>query len=67
MKTNCFKCGCEMDDLSSTCPGCLWQHTPEFPVNWEDCTTKELQWLASHGTYGQKLIANRHIADRSKF
>jgi hypothetical protein len=37
-----------------------------LPTNWEDCTRTELEWLAEHGSYGQRLIANRYLAELRK-
>jgi len=33
----------------------------DMPSNWEDCSRAELRWLAEHGSYGQRLIANRWL------
>jgi len=34
----------------------------ELPNNWEDCTKAQLEFLSEHGSYGQRLIANRWLA-----
>jgi hypothetical protein len=37
----------------------------DMPANWEDCTLAQLRWLAEHGAYGQRLIANRYLQSRA--
>lgn len=37
-----------------------------LPSDWPSLTLDELQRVAKFGTYGQRLIANRYLADWSK-
>jgi hypothetical protein len=36
---------------------------PELPINWEDCTLAQLEWLAANGAYGQRIIADRYLRE----
>lgn len=38
----------------------------DMPNDWESMSRNHLQWLADHGTYGQRLIAGRYLRDWSK-
>lgn len=33
-----------------------------FPTQWSGCTPDQLTWLSLHGSYMQRIIANRHLA-----
>lgn len=35
----------------------------ELPTHWEACSAEDLEQIINHGTYGQRLIARRYIAD----
>lgn len=42
------------------------QTPANMPDNWEAVTRSQLEWLAEHGSYGQRLIATRYLCDWTK-
>jgi len=39
---------------------------PGYPSDWDGCTVQQLEKLAEHGSYGQRLIARRHLIELAK-
>ena len=56
----------EVCESNQTIKSFLLPEPNEIPVNWQDCTRSQLEYLAESGSYGQRLIAQRYIRDWDK-